>query len=119
MFGNAKTKEIEATWNLIKWLTMADRAEPIMSQYSLVAYKPERVFLHGETNEKVIRSWREQLTLGRSGLTLRPWWLSSENPFKVGDILQAECDLMFLEGKPVEEALKDAAADINGTIYGQ
>ena len=116
---NSKTKEIEAAWSLIKWLTMADRAEPLMSQFSLVSYKPERVFLHGETNEKRIRSWRSQLTLGRSGLTLRPWWLSSENPFKVGDILQAESDLMFLEGKPVEEALKDAAAEINGTIYGQ
>ena len=90
-----------------------------MSQYSLVSYKPERVFLHGETNEKRIRSWRSQLTLGRSGLTLRPWWLSSDNPFKVGDILQAESDLMFLQDKPVQEALEDAAAEINDTIYGQ
>jgi len=110
------TKYPEEAWKLIKWFTTDPKARKMFASKGTISnYAPEELFKEAESpKQKMI--W-EMLTACTKGVTFRPWRFGSKNPALFNQIWQSQLDLAFLEGKPVVQAMKDAANEINEKIY--
>lgn len=113
------TKYPAEAWKLIKWFTTDPKARAMFARVGTVSnYKPEELFEEAATpKQRMI--WEMLTAFARDkDLTWRPMQCGSKNPTLFEQIWQAQMDLAFLEGKPVDQAMKDAAKEINEKIYG-